>query len=134
MNKAAVSRKSTPRLKLAVAAITAACLAAAGVTLFKTFWSDGTTEASEEKVADGESTIAAKAAIQARNPDASVTYDKVFEHWTGDIVAVCGRVDIVEEQDSFEGLERFVYANGQLTLEEADGSDAVAQKWSDLCA
>ncbi len=126
------SRPFWPRLMIGLTF--AAVLAVTGAVLVKTFWRDGAAEVGQEKTADSQDTLGAKAEIEGRNPNAqSITFDHVFDHWTGSIVAVCGRVDIVEDQDSFEGFERFVFADGELTLEEADGSDVVAQKWDDLC-
>jgi hypothetical protein len=135
VNAIAAPARRTLWLRIPIALALTVTLAATGAILFKTFWSDTKTQVVQEKTADSEDTMAAKAAIEARNPNAAaIDFDHVFDHWTGDIVAVCGRVNIVEDQDSFEGFERFVYADGELTLEEADGSDAVGRKWNDLCA
>ncbi len=126
----------TPKLLLTILAVAAVALLIAGgvFALTQTLWRDGGAEIGQENAADDQDTLAAKAAITARSPMAqSMSYDGVFTHWTGSLVAVCGRVDIIEEEDSFEGPERFVYSDGELTLEEADGSDVVAQKWDDLC-
>jgi hypothetical protein len=54
-------------------------------------------------------------------------------HWDGEVPSVCGHVDIVEEQDSFDGEERYVFSEGALVVEEVDGADVVSQKWSDVC-
>jgi hypothetical protein len=77
---------------------------------------------------------AARSAIEGRMLDAqSITFGKVSVVWAGDVPAVCGLVDIVEQQDSFDGAERFVYVDGGLILEEIDGSDTVAQQWRSVC-
>ena len=75
----------------------------------------------------------AKIAIENRFPQAQLSYGKTFVHWDGEVPSVCGRVDIVEEQDSFDGEERYVFSEGGLTIEEVDGTEALEQKWSDVC-
>ena len=76
----------------------------------------------------------ARIAVADRFPEAQgVDFGKTFVHWDGEIPSVCGEVDIVEEQDGFDGPERFVWSQGDLKLEETDGSDALDQSWSDLC-
>ncbi|WP_296596976.1 hypothetical protein [Phenylobacterium sp.] len=76
----------------------------------------------------------ARSAILTGEPDAdSVTLGKVAVDWIGQAPAVCGRVDIEEPQDSLDGEERFVFVDGQLTLESRDGSAAVDAKWRDVC-
>jgi hypothetical protein len=62
-----------------------------------------------------------------------VSYGQVFVHRVGALPSVCGLVDIRQEQDSFDGAERFIYSEGALLLEENDGSDLLEQKWNDLC-
>lgn len=87
-----------------------------------------------EKKDSDQDVVAAKAAIASRMADAQqISFGTIYTHWTGDIPAVCGMVDIVEEQDSFDGQERFIYAEGALLLEETDGSDVLGQRWRDLC-
>ena len=77
---------------------------------------------------------AARSAILARETDAdSVTFGKVTVNWLGTDPAVCGQVDIDEPQDSLEGFERFVFIDGELTLQSADGDAAVDEKWKDVC-
>jgi len=77
---------------------------------------------------------AARSAIIAHEPDAdSITFGKVAVDWIGESPAVCGKVDIDEPQDSLDGEERFVFIDGELTLESLDGSDAVQEKWKDVC-
>lgn len=87
-----------------------------------------------EKKDNDENVVAARAAIASRMADAqSINFGTIYTHWTGDIPAVCGQVDIVEEQDSFDGQERFIYSDGALLLEEIDGTDTLTQRWRDLC-
>jgi hypothetical protein len=96
---------------------------------------DTQAEAVDHRTDDAEAIEGARIAVTGRLPEAqSVNFGKLFVHWDGEIPSVCGQVDIVEEQDSFDGAERFVWSQGDLTLEEIDGSDVVDQKWGDLCA
>jgi hypothetical protein len=94
----------------------------------------GDAELISEKSGEEEIVVAAKAAVNSRMAGAQeISFGNIRVHWTGDIPAVCGEVDIVEEQDSFDGEERFIYSDGALLLEEADGTDALDQRWRDLC-
>ncbi len=78
---------------------------------------------------------AARAAILARAPDAdSITLGRAVVVGFGTTPAVCGRVDIEAPDDSLDGPERFVFVDGELTLESADGSAAVDSRWKDVCA
>jgi hypothetical protein len=91
-------------------------------------------EAVDHRTDDVEAIEGARIAIASRFPQADVVnFGKIFVHWDGEIPSVCGRVDVVEQQDGFEGFERFVWSQGALSLEEADGSDALDQTWGDLC-
>ena len=95
---------------------------------------DTKAEAVDHTVDDREAIEGARIAVTGRLPEAqAVNFGKVFVHWDDEIPSVCGEVDITEEQDNFDGFERFVWSQSQLTLEEIDGSDAVEQKWNDLC-
>jgi hypothetical protein len=74
-----------------------------------------------------------KIAVESRFPEAQITFGQTFVHWDDEIPSVCGRADVVEQQDSFDGEERYVFSEGALVIEEADGTDVVNQKWSDVC-
>ncbi len=118
------------------AAVIVAAIVVAGVStvLITSAWRDEKADVAQDRTDEAEAVIGAKAAIAARMPQAqSISFGKVLVRWTGTIPSVCGEVDVVEPQDSFEGPERFIYSEGDLTLEEVDGSDAVSQKWDDLC-
>jgi hypothetical protein len=102
------------------------------------FWDDVLPHARAEIKHDAqdqaEQIDAARTAIVARDPDAdAITFGKVSVDWIGEAPAVCGAVDIAEPQDSLDGEERFVFIDGELTLESRDGSAAVQQKWKDVC-
>jgi hypothetical protein len=91
-------------------------------------------QAWDARVGEIEAIDAAKAAVSTRTPTAiSLTFGQARVNWVGDAAAVCGTVDIEEAEDSFEGQERFVYVDGQVTLEEADGTDAVNRQWDAVC-
>jgi hypothetical protein len=93
-----------------------------------------TIEVKTDRTGETEALAAAKAAVATRAPDAqSINFGDLKVNWVGDNPAVCGQVDIVEEQDSFTGMERFVWVDGQVTLEESDGSDAVTRQWQAVC-
>jgi hypothetical protein len=95
----------------------------------------GESEAATDQGQDAELVLAAKAALQSRMADAqSVAFGKVFVHRVGDLPSVCGRVDIQQEQDGFDGQERFIYSEGQVLIEEAEGDDVLDRRWDDLCA
>ena len=122
------------RTQLIVGAITALVLAGLGAGLTVFVLRDTHTETVDRTADDAQAIEGARIAVTGRLPEAqAVNFGKVFVHWDGEIPSVCGQVDITEEQDSFQGLERFVWSQGALTLEEIDGSDVVDQKWSDLC-
>ncbi|MBU2309811.1 MAG: hypothetical protein KKG89_23420 [Alphaproteobacteria bacterium] len=102
------------------------------------FWDDVLPDTRAELKHDAqdqtEQIQAAHTAIVARDPDAdTITFGKVDVDWIGQSPAVCGMVDVDEPQDSLDGEERFVFIDGELTLESLDGSAAVQQKWKDVC-
>jgi hypothetical protein len=122
------------RTQLIAGAVAALVLAGLGVGLTLYVLRDTHAEAMDHTDDDVEAIEGARIAVTGRLPEAqAVNFGKVFVHWDGEIPSVCGEVDIVEEQDNFDGPERFVWSQGALTLEEIDGSDVVDQKWSDLC-
>lgn len=89
----------------------------------------------DRRTDEAEAVEGARIAVTGRLPQAqAVDFGRVFVHWDGDVPSVCGEVDIVEEQDGFDGPERFVWSQGALSLEEIDGGDALDQAWRDLCA
>lgn len=109
-------------------------LAGLGAGLAAYVLHDTEVEAVDHRTDDTEALEGARIAVAGRFPEAqSVNFGKVFVHWNGEIPSVCGEVDVVEEQDGFEGPERFVWSQGDLSLEETDGSDALDQTWGDLC-
>lgn len=114
--------------------IAAVALAGLGAGLTAYVLRDTRTEAVDHKADDVEAIEGARIAVTGRLPEAqAVNFGKVFVHWDGEIPSVCGQVDIVEEQDGFDGVERFIWSQGALTLEEIDGSDVIDQRWGDLC-
>ena len=122
------------KTQLAAGAAVAVALAALGLGLAVYVGHDTHTEAVDHTADNAEAVEGARIAVTGRLPEAqAVNFGKVFVHWDGEIPSVCGEVDIIEEQDSFDGEERFIWSQGALTLEEIDGSDVVDQKWSDLC-
>ncbi|WP_035018653.1 hypothetical protein [Caulobacter sp. UNC358MFTsu5.1] len=109
-------------------------LAGLGAGLAAYVLRDTQAEAVDHRTDDAEAVQGARIAVADRFPEAQgVDFGKTFVHWDGEIPSVCGEVDIVEEQDGFDGPERFVWSQGDLKLEETDGSDALDQSWSDLC-
>jgi hypothetical protein len=122
------------RTQLIVVAIAALLLAALCGGLAAYILRDTQAEAVDHRTDDAEALEGARIAVTGRLPQAqAVNFGKVFVHWDGEIPSVCGEVDIIEEENGFDGPERFVWSQGDLTLEEIDGSDVVAQKWGDLC-
>ena len=123
------------RTQLIAGSVAALVLAGLGAGLTAYVLRDTHAEAADHRTDDIEAIEGARIAVTGRLPEAqSVDFGKVFVHWDGEIPSVCGDVDIVEAQDSFDGAERFVWSQGALTLEEIDGSDVLDQKWGDLCA
>jgi hypothetical protein len=109
-------------------------LAGLGVGLTLYVLRDTHAEAVDHTADDAQAIEGARIAVTGRLPEAqAVNFGKVFVHWDGEIPSVCGEVDIQEPEDSFDDVERFVWSQSVLTLEEIDGSDVVDQKWSDLC-
>ncbi|MBI1683030.1 hypothetical protein [Caulobacter hibisci] len=118
---------------IAVAAA-AVVLLGVGVGLVAYVFRDTETEVVQDKGDDQLAIAGGKIAVQNRFPEAAaVVFGHVFTHQDGEVISVCGQVDIQEEQDSFDGPERFVWSDGALVIEEADGSDAVNAKWADVC-
>ncbi len=117
-----------------VGGVVALVLAAIGVGLSLYVVQDSRAELTGQTRDDPLQVAGAKIAIENRFPEAQLNFGNASVHWDGDIPSVCGQVDIVEQQDMFDGPERYVFSEGELTVEEADGTDAVNQKWSDLCA
>jgi hypothetical protein len=120
-------------LGLAVGGVLLAILVAA---LF--FWDDllpdAESEAQDDRRDESAEIAAAKTAIQVRAPEsAQITFGKIKVNWIGTDSAVCGEVNIDEPDDSLDGPERFVFLERGLTLESEDGSDAVAEKWREVC-
>ena len=123
-----------PRIPLIAGAAAALVLAGLGVGLTVYILRDTHAEAVDHTADDAEAIQGARIAVTGRLPEAqAVNFGKVFVHWDGEIPSVCGEADILEEQDNFDGFERFVWSQGALVLEEIDGSDVVDQRWSDLC-
>lgn len=122
------------KTQLIAVGLAALVLAGVGVGLSVYVLRDTKAEAVDHTVDDAEAIQGARIAVTGRLPEAqAVNFGKVFVHWDDEIPSVCGEVDILEEQDSFDGFERFIWSQGALTLEEIDGSDVVEQRWSDLC-
>jgi hypothetical protein len=117
-----------------ISALAVVFLIALGVGLTAYVLRDTGSEQVQQNTDDQEAIMAAKAAISTRMVAAqTLSFGKVFTHWDGEVPSVCGQVDIQEEQDAFDGAERFVYSQGALFIEEIDGSDTLDQKWDDLC-
>lgn len=122
------------KLQLISAALAVLVLGGIGAGLAVFVLRDTQAEQVQQTNDDQQAIIAAKAAIATRMVAAqSLSFGKVFVHWDGEAPSVCGEVDIQEEQDAFDGAERFIHSEGALTLEEIDGSDTLDQKWDELC-
>jgi hypothetical protein len=117
-----------------VGGLAAVVLAAIGIGLSIYVVQDSRDELGGQAKDDPLQVAGAKIAIENRFPEAQLTFGDAKVHWDGDIPSVCGKVDIVQPQDMFDGPERYAFSDGELTVEEADGTDAVDQKWSDVCA
>lgn len=113
--------------------VAAVALAAVGAGLTVYVLRDADVEETDQHQDDPLQMAGAKIALESRFPQAQLTFGQTFVHWDGDLPSVCGRVDIVEEQDSFDGEERYVFSQGALTIEEVDGTETLEQKWSDVC-
>lgn len=121
------------RTTIIVGGLAAVVLAVIGVGLSLYVVQDSRAELAGQAKDDPLQVAGAKIAIENRFPDAQITYGDAVVRWDADIPSVCGHVGIVEQQDMFDGEERYVFSEGVLTLEETEGTDAVNQKWSDLC-
>ena len=122
------------KVQLIAAAIAMVVLLGLGVGLAAYVLRDTHAEDVQQNDDDQEAIMGAKAAISTRMVAAqTLSFGEVFVHWDGEVPSVCGQVDIQEEQDAFDGAERFVYSEGALFIEEIDGSDTLDQKWDDLC-
>jgi len=115
-------------------AIAAVILLGVGGGLAAYVLRDTAAEEAQDGANDQLAIAGAKIAVQNRFPEATaVVFGKVFTHQDGEVVSVCGDVDVQQPQDSFDGPERFVWSDGALVVEEADGTDAVNAKWADVC-
>ncbi len=121
-------------IRILAAVGAAVILLGTGLGLVAYVFHDAADEAVEDRGDDQLAISGGKIAVQNRFPEATaVVFGQVFTHQDGDVVSVCGQVDIQQEQDSFDGPERFVWSDGALVIEEADGTDAVNAKWADVC-
>jgi hypothetical protein len=121
------------KLMIIAGGVAAFALAAVGAGLSVYVLRDAGAEESGQAHDDPLQIAGAKIALESHFPEAQLTFGEQFVHWDGDLPSVCGRVDIVEQQDSFDGEERYVFSQGALVVEEVDGTDVVNQKWSDVC-
>jgi hypothetical protein len=123
------------RMQLIIGAVAALGLAGLGAGLTALVLRDAGPQIVDHRVDDTEAIEGARIAVTGRLPEAQgVAFGKVFVRWDGEIPSVCGEVDIVEEQDGFDGPERFVWSQGDLALEQIDGGEVLDRKWGDLCA
>lgn len=111
------------------------CVAVAlGVAATALIARDVRIEAKADAAASTEDLEGARLTLVDRFPDAEeISFGQAFVHGDDEARAVCGRVDIKQSDDGFDGEERFIYVLGGLTLEETDGSAAITQKWKDVC-
>ncbi len=117
-----------------IGAVAAVVLLAIGGGLVAYVLRDTRSEETQDNSDDQLAIAGAKIAVQNRFPEATaVVFGQVFTHQDGEVVSVCGQVDVQQPQDSFDGPERFVWSDGALVVEEADGTDAVNAKWADVC-
>lgn len=121
------------KLMMIAGGVAAAVLAAVGVGLSVYVLRDASAEETSQAHDDPLQIAGAKIALESHFPEAQLNFGEQFVHWDGDLPSVCGHVDIVEQQDSFDGEERYVFSEGALVVEEVDGTDVVNQKWSDVC-
>lgn len=124
---------ASKKIMIIAGGVAAVVLAATGLGLTAYVLRDADTEETADNKDDPLQIAGAKIALENRFPEAQLNFGAVFVHWDGEIPSVCGRVDIVEKDDSFDGEERYVFSQGALTIEEVDGTDALDQKWSDVC-
>jgi hypothetical protein len=123
------------RTQLIIGAVAALGLAGLGAGVTAYVLRDARPQIVDHKVDDAEAIEGARIAVTGRLPEAQgVEFGKVFVRWDGEIPSVCGEVDIVEEEDGFDGPERFVWSQGDLALEQIDGGEVLDRKWGDLCA
>lgn len=121
------------KLMIIAGGAAALVLAAVGVGLGVYVLRDAGQEETAQAHDDPLQVAGAKIALESHFPEAQLNFGEQFVHWDGDMPSVCGHVDIVEPQDSFDGEERYVFSQGALVVEEVDGADVVNQKWSDVC-
>ena len=120
--------------RILTGAVAAVALLAIGGGLTAYVLRDTQAEETQDHADDQLAIAGARIAVQNRFPEAtSVNFGKVFTHQDGEVVSVCGDVDVQQPQDSFDGPERFVWSDGALVVEEADGTDAVGAKWGYVC-
>lgn len=120
--------------RIVAGAIAAVVLLGLGGGLVAYVLRDTEAETVQDDADDQLAVAGAKIAVQNRFPEAtSITFGKVFTHQDGAVISVCGQVDVQQPQDSFDGPERFVWSDGALAIEEADGTDALNAKWADVC-
>lgn len=120
-------------LTIIAGGIAAVVLAAVGVGLSVYVLRDSDQEETAQAHDDPLQIAGAKIALESHFPEAQLNFGEQFVHWDGDVPSVCGKVDVIEQQDSFDGEERYVFSEGVLVVEEVDGTDVVNQKWSDVC-
>ena len=126
--------KRSRLLSLIVGLAIALVVGVAAWVLWRYALPDAESDVAADRQGEAEAVVAARAAVVTRKPEAdTVTFGKIAVHWQGDDPAVCGEVDIEEEQDSLSGEERFVYLDGGLALESQDGSAQLDKKWDDIC-
>lgn len=120
--------------KIAVPAAVVLAVAGGGAALLVQGARNNAAAVADDQRQDDELVAAAKMAVETDAPQAqSISFGKVFAHREGSTAAVCGAVDIVQPEDGFDGVERFVYSEGDLRREETDGGDVLTQKWRELC-
>ncbi|PZQ56444.1 MAG: hypothetical protein DI570_20795 [Phenylobacterium zucineum] len=118
----------------AIGAVVLLALAGGAALLTRSVWRDEASDAAAEQTASREEMAEARAALEDRFPNAAqMAFSGVFAHGEDAGRAVCGSVDIEQPDDGFDGPERFVFVDGGLTVEEADGTDAVTARWKDVC-
>lgn len=119
---------------IAVAVVLAVVAAIAVVVVTQSLSHKAEDRLAADRIDDKDAIVGAKTAMQSRMPDAQqISYDHVYVMWNDGAPTVCGDVDIVQDEDSFDGPERFIYASGDLMLEEADGTPQLDTAWKELC-